>query len=155
MIDLIFNLLNLSILFGLLGYIFYKYLLPSINKLFEDHKLKFSNLEMLRKELILNQRNVAQKISEQDKLCENLKVKLSKWKKKTEDWILEKAKEFSKQEELLKKKIKKQSENYKYEKAKEELKPELIKQLKENLSNQFEQKEPAEQYISKILKELK
>lgn len=155
MIDLIFNILNLLVFVFLLGYGFYKYILPSLKTSFYQHKLNLINLARKKDDLVNAQQDVSNKIVDQDKLCIELKDKIDKWKQNIDNLILHKQKSYTKLKNKLYEKINKQSGNYQYEQLKKNITAKLIENLTKSLNQHFKKEENTEVYFANIFKELK
>lgn len=154
MINLIFNILNLSVFIFLISYAFYKYLLPSLKKKFRDYQLNLINLETKKEELILAQQDISNKIIEQDKLCMTLKERIFLWKQSIDEALFYKKTNNVLLQNKLQEKLNQQSQNYQYEQLKKRITPELVESLKENLEQHFKKAENIELYFSNIFKEL-
>lgn len=150
-IDFIFSILNFLSIIVVAIYVFYKYILPSVLKAFEEDKTSLKALFDQENDLITFDRELDQSILDQNELGKRLSLKFKEWQSVVQ---LEKEEKFNqsiKYNSEINNRLKIQSDNYKTQKIKEQLKPDILKNLEINLNNYFEDPDNVDKYFDSIL----
>lgn len=150
-IDFIFSILNFLSIIVVAIYVFYKYILPSVFKAFEEDKMSLKALFDQENDLITFDRELDQSILDQNELGKRLSLKFEEWQSVVQLEKKEKLNQALKYHSEINNRLKIQSDNYKTQKIKEQLKPDILRNLEMNLNNYFEDPDNVDKYFDSIL----
>ncbi len=149
-IDLLFSIANVLILFGLVGWAFKRYMLPSIKQSLQDYYNYRTGLFNKKDTLIEEQVAIVKATENQEKSCKELQEKIISWSEKVvqdrEDAYKKKRHIF----DLLQEKRKRQFSNYAQEVFIEKVTPQVKMILKQSLKEYFSNKTHNQAYNDTI-----
>lgn len=154
-IDLIFSFINLAIVIALGTYAFIRFIKPGIKQEIHTQIEEISHLKTERVRLIEKQSQLEQEILEQEKLCKQLKEKVSFWRDvytKDKQDMLDQTKQL---QSALKDKIAQQSHNYQLDKMQKQIAHTVYSTLETDLEKYFTHDQHTESYFNTILKKIK
>jgi Sec-independent protein translocase protein TatA len=150
MVDLLFNIINVILLF-VIGYLlFTTYLLPSLRKTLIDEKKYHHKMHTQKDELKQERDRVYRETKDQDVWCMSLQEKVELWKKQVDQDHKDRQDVYKKYQQNVHNRIEVQSKNY-TESVVARASCAYVKQyMHKDLENYFENEDHVQKYFNRM-----
>lgn len=153
-IDLVFALINFTIVIGILTYAFIRYLRPAIKHELYLEREHVTHLKTHRLELVERQEQVDKEIAQQSLEAEELKKKVALWRELDYKESQKKAEALQYHIQELEKKREKQSENHNLQLMSRRISGRVTAQVIQDLETYFSGQGNQERYMDDLLNTL-
>lgn len=155
MIDLLFILLNFSIVLGLLIYGAKRYLLPTLKSKVEEERAVEQNLHDEHHQLLITQKQVDESLVAQEADCTDFLHKINQWREVVHSSKSQREADSRHLLEEASKKVLLQSQYHKLKAVYQKVTPFVVKELEEEAKSHFANESAAHSYLHHVLNDLK
>lgn len=150
-IVLAFRIINFGVLIALLGYLFKKYALSTIQQRMLEKRAYVGGLQEQYRSIIYQQEQIAAIRKEEELLCQRLQQQVSMWR-----FAIEKERKIRLEEKEQRKDVLKERAQYKEQQIrllylKKQVIPHAVRQAEEELQRYFSDKQAGNQYVQQII----